>query len=277
MLIGLLGDVMLGRLVNERLRRVGADYPWGDTDSVLRQADLTIANLECVLAAGGEPQAGKVFHFRSDPKNVASLRVRGDRDGVAGQQPCPGLRGRRLPGNAAGARLGRHPACRRRTGPGRRPPARGAPRVRDRRRPHCLHRQPAGLGSGRRARRLLRAGGGQRPQGGGPAGAGPADEGPRPAPDRLRALGAELGLRGAVRAPRAGAGTDRGGGRRRLRAFAAHLPRRRAVPGPADHLQRRGLCGRLRGGSAGAQRPVVHLPARHGRRHAAGRCGCIRR
>ena len=73
MLIGLLGDVMLGRLVNERLRRVAADYPWGDTDSVLRQADLTIANLECVLAAGGEPAAGKVFHFRSDPKNVASL------------------------------------------------------------------------------------------------------------------------------------------------------------------------------------------------------------
>ena len=77
MLIGLLGDVMLGRLVNERLRRVSADYPWGDTDSALRQADLIIANLECVLAAGGEPQAGKVFHFRSDPKNVASIRSAG--------------------------------------------------------------------------------------------------------------------------------------------------------------------------------------------------------
>ena len=77
MLIGLLGDVMLGRLVNERLRRVDADYPWGDTASVLRQADLTIANLECVLAARGEPEAGKVFHFRSDPKNVASLQSAG--------------------------------------------------------------------------------------------------------------------------------------------------------------------------------------------------------
>ncbi|WP_024367867.1 CapA family protein [Arthrobacter sp. TB 26] len=77
MLIGLLGDVMLGRLVNERLRRVSADYPWGDTGSVLRQADLTIANLECVLAAGGDPEAGKMFHFRSDPKNVASLRSAG--------------------------------------------------------------------------------------------------------------------------------------------------------------------------------------------------------
>lgn len=77
MLIGLLGDVMLGRLVNDRLREVGADYPWGDLTTVLRQADLTIANLECVLAAGGEPEAGKVFHFRSDPKNVASLRSAG--------------------------------------------------------------------------------------------------------------------------------------------------------------------------------------------------------
>lgn len=77
MLIGLLGDVMLGRLVNERLRRVSAGYPWGDTGSVLHLADLTIANLECVLASGGEPEAGKVFHFRSDPKNVASLRSAG--------------------------------------------------------------------------------------------------------------------------------------------------------------------------------------------------------
>lgn len=77
MLIAMLGDVMLGRLVNERLRRVGPDYPWGDTGSVLGTADLIIANLECVLASGGQPQAGKVFHFRSDPKNVASLRAAG--------------------------------------------------------------------------------------------------------------------------------------------------------------------------------------------------------
>ncbi|MGP4033268.1 CapA family protein [Pseudarthrobacter sp. 1C304] len=77
MLIALLGDVMLGRLVNERLRRAPAGYVWGDTMSVLGQADLTIANLECVLAAGGEPAPGKVFHFRSDPKNVECLRSAG--------------------------------------------------------------------------------------------------------------------------------------------------------------------------------------------------------
>ncbi len=77
MLIALLGDVMLGRLVNERLKTSPPAYPWGDTLPVLARADLRIANLECVLAAGGEPEAGKVFHFRSDPKNAASLRSAG--------------------------------------------------------------------------------------------------------------------------------------------------------------------------------------------------------
>jgi poly-gamma-glutamate synthesis protein (capsule biosynthesis protein) len=75
--IALLGDVMLGRLVNDRLKAVRAEYPWGDTLSVLRKADVRIANLECVLAAGGEPAPGKTFHFRSEPTNVESLRRAG--------------------------------------------------------------------------------------------------------------------------------------------------------------------------------------------------------
>lgn len=73
MLIAFLGDVMLGRLVNQRLRTARPDYPWGDTGPVLRQADVRFANLECVLADGGSPQPGKVFHFRSDLKNVETL------------------------------------------------------------------------------------------------------------------------------------------------------------------------------------------------------------
>jgi poly-gamma-glutamate synthesis protein (capsule biosynthesis protein) len=68
---------MLGRLVNQRLRTAGPDYPWGDTDPVLRQADVRFANLECVLADGGTPEPGKVFHFRSDLKNVETLRRAG--------------------------------------------------------------------------------------------------------------------------------------------------------------------------------------------------------
>lgn len=74
MRIALLGDVMLGRLVNEQLKVADPAYPWGDTFTVLRQADIRFANLECVLADDGTPMAGKVFHFRSDVKNVESLR-----------------------------------------------------------------------------------------------------------------------------------------------------------------------------------------------------------
>jgi poly-gamma-glutamate synthesis protein (capsule biosynthesis protein) len=69
----LLGDVMLGRLVNERLRLAPPAFPWGDTLPVLAQGDIRFANLECVLADGGRPEPGKVFHFRSDARNVAVL------------------------------------------------------------------------------------------------------------------------------------------------------------------------------------------------------------
>src|SRR5574341_2414082 len=46
--IVLTGDVMLGRGVNEAIRRFGAAYPWGNVITHLKAADLTIVNLECV-------------------------------------------------------------------------------------------------------------------------------------------------------------------------------------------------------------------------------------
>lgn len=73
MRIALVGDVMLGRLVDERLRTAPPASVWGDTVPVFAQADLRLANLECVLAEGGSPWPGKVFHFRSAAKNVACL------------------------------------------------------------------------------------------------------------------------------------------------------------------------------------------------------------
>ncbi|MFF1381931.1 CapA family protein [Arthrobacter sp. NPDC058288] len=72
-----LGDVMLGRLVNQQLRTVPPAFPWGDTLPVLAQGDIRFANLECVLADGGTPQPGKVFHFRSDTRNAAVLTAAG--------------------------------------------------------------------------------------------------------------------------------------------------------------------------------------------------------
>ncbi len=75
MKMALVGDVMLGRLVNELLKRCDATYPWGNTLSILQDTDLRICNLECVLSDIGHPWSAtpKVFHFRSDEKNVKAL------------------------------------------------------------------------------------------------------------------------------------------------------------------------------------------------------------
>ncbi len=71
------GDVMLGRLVNETLKEMPPAYPWGDTLPLLHDADVRICNLECVLSDWGEPWSAtpKVFHFRSDAKNIETLKV----------------------------------------------------------------------------------------------------------------------------------------------------------------------------------------------------------
>lgn len=71
-----IGDVMLGRLVNDMLRVNPPEYPWGDTLPLIRESDARICNLECVLSDGGSP-ARKAFAFRSDAKNIAALRAAG--------------------------------------------------------------------------------------------------------------------------------------------------------------------------------------------------------
>lgn len=75
----LVGDVMLGRLVNEALQQVPPAYPWGDMLPLFQQADFRACNLECVLSDHGVPWAAtpKTFHFRSDAKNVAVLQAAG--------------------------------------------------------------------------------------------------------------------------------------------------------------------------------------------------------
>ncbi|MCZ9880315.1 CapA family protein [Arthrobacter sp. B2a2-09] len=55
---------MLGRLVNEQLKVAAPDYPWGDTLPVLRQADISFANLECSNLAA-EPWSGGWDQLRS--------------------------------------------------------------------------------------------------------------------------------------------------------------------------------------------------------------------
>lgn len=83
MKIAIVGDVMIGRLVNQALREEPASYPWGNSLELFRQADWRCCNLECVLS-GIEPpffRRPKIFRFRSDPKNVNVLQAAGI-DGV---------------------------------------------------------------------------------------------------------------------------------------------------------------------------------------------------
>lgn len=73
------GDVMLGRLVNEILWKKPPAYPWGDNLPIFWDADIRICNLECVISDRGTPWTitPKVFHFRSDAKNVETLKIAG--------------------------------------------------------------------------------------------------------------------------------------------------------------------------------------------------------
>ncbi|MFC7210388.1 CapA family protein [Natronoarchaeum sp. GCM10025321] len=67
--IGLTGDVMLGRLVDERQQSRPPEAVWGSMHERLQSEDALFVNLECCLSAQGEPwqRTYRPFHFRADP------------------------------------------------------------------------------------------------------------------------------------------------------------------------------------------------------------------
>ena len=73
--LALTGDVMLGRGVNETLRSMRPEEPWGDVLPLLSSADLRILNLECAITEHRRPwsRTHKVFHFRADPLAIGVL------------------------------------------------------------------------------------------------------------------------------------------------------------------------------------------------------------
>jgi poly-gamma-glutamate capsule biosynthesis protein CapA/YwtB (metallophosphatase superfamily) len=79
--IGLLGDVMLGRGVAERLRRDPPEQVWSpEVRELCRSLDAVVANLECCISERGEQTSlisGKPFFFRAPPVAVESLRAAG--------------------------------------------------------------------------------------------------------------------------------------------------------------------------------------------------------
>lgn len=78
--LGLLGDVMLGRGVGEALSTNGPKYLVADELlAVLSETDAVIANLECCISTRGErwPDPNKPFFFRAPPGAIDALRLLG--------------------------------------------------------------------------------------------------------------------------------------------------------------------------------------------------------
>lgn len=79
--IGLLGDVMLGRSVAERLAEAPPEEVWTpQVRELCSRCDLVICNLECCLSSRGDPTnriLGKPFFFRGPPAAIRSLHAIG--------------------------------------------------------------------------------------------------------------------------------------------------------------------------------------------------------
>jgi poly-gamma-glutamate capsule biosynthesis protein CapA/YwtB (metallophosphatase superfamily) len=77
MQVAMTGDVMLGRLVNSVLDNNGYAYVWGDTLDIIRNTDLSLINLECVVSSKGAKwtKTFKLFHFRANPGAIKVLKT----------------------------------------------------------------------------------------------------------------------------------------------------------------------------------------------------------
>lgn len=74
--VAFVGDIMLDRIPGREIAR-GGD-PFAGVARVLDEMDLVIGNLECVVAAGGEPFEGKAYWFRADPACLPLLTAHFD-------------------------------------------------------------------------------------------------------------------------------------------------------------------------------------------------------
>lgn len=74
LLLGLAGDVMIGRLVDENFDRVPHDHIWGSTLPLLQATDLNLVNLEAALTTSAH-KVLKVFNFKAKPDRVNALKM----------------------------------------------------------------------------------------------------------------------------------------------------------------------------------------------------------
>ncbi len=70
------GDVMLARGIEKKIAQYGVDYPFQIVSSLLSQADLSIANLECAVTDEGKP-IGKSIILAASPQVLSGLKNSG--------------------------------------------------------------------------------------------------------------------------------------------------------------------------------------------------------
>jgi poly-gamma-glutamate synthesis protein (capsule biosynthesis protein) len=75
-ILAFLGDVAPARSIERQLARYGSAYPWLAMGPLLRDADLAVANLECVLTAQGKA-LDKQYLMRAHPGSGATLAEAG--------------------------------------------------------------------------------------------------------------------------------------------------------------------------------------------------------
>jgi len=75
--IALLGDVMLGRSLNDIYDKRSPETFWGSTWPILTKADAVLANLECAVTTHKQKweRTPKVFHFGADPAAIKVLKA----------------------------------------------------------------------------------------------------------------------------------------------------------------------------------------------------------
>ncbi|MDE3182506.1 MAG: CapA family protein [Bacteroidota bacterium] len=73
LVIGLTGDVMIGRTVDSSISREGYRYVWGNVLPLLRSTDMNLVNLETTLTNSNK-MVTKTFNFKASPDKIKCLK-----------------------------------------------------------------------------------------------------------------------------------------------------------------------------------------------------------
>jgi poly-gamma-glutamate capsule biosynthesis protein CapA/YwtB (metallophosphatase superfamily) len=71
-IIGLAGDLMIGRGVNNSITNKGYLHPWGNILSLLKNTDFNLINLEAALTNSNK-KVDKTFNFKASPDKIKIL------------------------------------------------------------------------------------------------------------------------------------------------------------------------------------------------------------